>query len=111
MINTKMTQVQYAQLIASVGQGQAREIANALGGIKGARIKGGKGGYLLDALSNDDNRSEDEQKVLEMLTKLFELQNKINSSKSVTDAFYKHFPNFIEGFNLDYNWKDRSKQQ
>ena len=110
-MSTKMNQAQYAQLVATLGDDKAREIASTLGGVKGARIKGGKGGHLLNALESKSNPTEAEQKVIVLLNNLFELKEEINNSTEVTEAFYSHFPNFLEGFNLDMNWKDRSKQQ
>ena len=107
--NTKLTQDAYNKLVAQLGEEQAREVAYTLGGVKGQKVKGGKGGALLQFLENKADRTEAEQKVLELFNRLYDTVDKINSDKDVIDAFYTLFPNFIEGFNLDLNWKDKSK--
>ena len=108
-INTKLSQDAYNKLVAQLGEEQAREVAFTLGGVKGQKVKGGKGGALLQFLENQTDRTEAEQKDLDLFNKLYDTVHKINTDKDVTDAFYTLFPNFIEGFNLDLNWKDKSK--
>ena len=107
--NTKLTQDAYNKLVAQLGEEQAREVSNALGGVKGQKVKGGKGGGLQAFLAEKTNRTEAEQRVLELFNKLYDTVEAINTDEDVTDAFYTLYPNFIEGFFLDLNWKDKSK--
>ncbi len=107
--NTKLTQDAYNKLVAQLGESQALQVAETLGGVKGQKVKGGKGGGLQSFLEQKTDRTEAEQHVLELFNKLYNTVDKINTDKDVQDAFYTLFPNFIEGFYLDLNWKDRSK--
>ena len=107
--NTKLTQDAYNKLVAQLGETQALEVAKTLGGVKGQKVKGGKGGGLLSFLEKKTTRTEAEQNVLELFNRLYDTVEKINTDKDVTDAFYTLYPNFIEGFYLDLNWKDKSK--
>ena len=107
--NTKLTQDAYNKLVAQLGEEQAREVALTLGGVKGQKVKGGKGGGLQSFLEQKTDRTESEQNVLELFNKLYAIVDKINTNRDVTDAFYTLYPNFVEGFFLDLNWKDKSK--
>lgn len=107
--NTKLTQDAYNKLVAQLGESQALQVAETLGGVKGQKVKGGKGGGLLSFLENKEDRTEKEQNVLELFNRLYDTVHRINTDKDVTDAFYTLYPNFIEGFYLDLNWKDKSK--
>tara|TARA_R100001082_G_C4302664_1_gene133132 strand:+ start:159 stop:491 length:333 start_codon:yes stop_codon:yes gene_type:complete len=109
---SKLSQEQYLAILDSIGQGEAQNIASILG-VKGSRIKGGKGGSIKQALeqkSNTGSITEAEQGVLALFNTLYDTVEEINTSVEVKDVMFEVFPNFLEGFNLDLNWKDRSKQ-
>jgi hypothetical protein len=107
--NTKLTQDAYNKLVTQLGETQALEVARTLGGVKGKKVKGGKGGGLLSFLEGKTTRTEKEQNVLELFNRLYDTVEAINTDKDVTDAFYTLYPDYIEGFYLDLNWKDKSK--
>jgi len=110
---SKLSQEQYLAILDGIGQGEALHIASLLG-VKTARTRGGKGGSIKEALemkSSAGSITESEQGVLALLNTLYDTVEEINTSDEVKDVMFEVFPNFLEGFNLDLNWKDRSKQK